>query len=165
MLFCGWWCGGRANGNTTMFNQADTPQDLSERSCDLHDAAANASVISSDLTISGSVDAQGSIIVEGQINGDVNCQSVLVQETGTVEGSLTADDINIYGTVDGTISGKRVSIRATSRVEADIYHELIELEMGTEFTGVLKRSDSDTSSTSKSSPASEVYQLSASDEV
>ena len=151
-----------------MFNQADTPQEKAAsnlNASERNDAAANASIISSDLTISGSVDAQGSIIVEGQINGDVNCQSVLVQETGTVEGSLTADDINIYGTVDGTISGKRVSIRATSRVEADIYHELIELEMGTEFTGVLKRSDSDTSSTSKSSPASEVYQLSASDEV
>ena len=160
-----------------MFNQADTPQNKvasnltgnpnsgNPNTGDRIDTAANASVISSDLTISGSVDAQGSIIVEGQINGDVNCKSVLVQETGTVEGSLTADDINIYGTVDGTISGKRVSIRATSRVEADIYHELIELEMGTEFTGVLKRSDSDASTTAKSNTSSEVYQLSAADEV
>ena len=97
------------------------------------------SVISSDLTITGTINSVGALTVEGTVNGDVDCKNVLVQESGTVEGSLTAENVDIHGTVEGTITGDRVSIRKTSKVLADIHHDLIELEMGTEFSGELKR--------------------------
>ncbi len=99
----------------------------------------NVSLISSDLTITGSIDSVGSVTVEGTINGDVNCKNVLVKESGTVEGSLTAEMVDIHGTVEGTVTGDRVSLRKESKVLADVHHELIELEMGTEFSGELKR--------------------------
>jgi len=124
-----------------MFDKANSP--TPERVAHLkpveESQSAKGSVISSDLKITGSVDSEGSITIEGTVQGDVKCRSVLVQESGVVEGTLVADDIDIRGTVDGTITGQKVSIRATSKVEADIHHDLIELEMGTQFSGVLKR--------------------------
>lgn len=149
-----------------MFEQAKSPKPDSSsnlKSLNNNENNSKGSVISSDLIITGSVDAEGSITVEGKIHGDVNCKSVLVQESGIVEGSVTAEDINIFGTVDGTITGKKVSIRATSKVEADIHHELIELEMGTEFSGVLKRSDSENNRPSLGENQAEVYSLSEQD--
>ena len=149
-----------------MFEQAKSPKSDSSsnlKSLNNNENNSKGSVISSDLIITGSVDAEGSITVEGKIHGDVNCKSVLVQESGIVEGSVTADDINIFGTVDGTITGKKVSIRATSKVEADIHHELIELEMGTEFSGVLKRTDTENSRQALGESQAEVYSLSEQD--
>lgn len=145
-----------------MFEQAKSPKlDTTSnlKSISGNEVNSKGSVISSDLIITGSVDAEGSITVEGKIHGDVNCKSVLVQESGIVEGSVTADDINIFGTVDGTITGKKVSIRATSKVEADIHHELIELEMGTEFSGVLKRTNSAEGPPALRESQAEVYNL------
>ena len=124
-----------------MFDKANSPK--SEKAAHLkpveESQSAKGSVISSDLKITGSVDSKGSIIIEGTVQGDVNCRRVLVQESGVVEGELVANDIDIHGTVNGTITGHKISIRSTSKVEADIHHDLIELEMGTEFSGVLKR--------------------------
>ena len=140
-----------------MFDQNKSPRPATASSLQEAgntDTSSKASVISSDLTITGSIDSEGSVTVEGKITGDVNCKSVLVQKSGVVEGSLTAEDIDIYGTVDGTITGDRVSIRETSKVEADIHHNLIELEMGTEFSGVLKRKDKKEDSSSVSSTSS-----------
>ena len=128
-----------------MFNSTETSGDRqSEIGQDAGTApqqAAEPSVISEDFTITGSIESQGSIVVEGKVQGDINCKKIRIGETGVVEGALTAEEIDIFGTVEGTISGAQVSLRRTSKVEADIYHELIELEMGTEFSGVLKRSD------------------------
>ena len=129
-----------------MFNSTETSgtgQTQSEQSTGTaQEQSVEPSVISEDFTITGSIESQGSIVVEGKVQGDINCKKIRIGETGVVEGALTAEEIDIFGTVEGTISGAQVSLRQTSKVEADIYHELIELEMGTEFSGVLKRSDS-----------------------
>ena len=108
---------------------------------DKQEPDSKGSLISTDLTITGNIDSKGSVTIEGQINGDVNCKSILVKSSGTVDGSLTADDVDVYGTVNGEITGDCVSLRKTSKVESDIHHSLIELEMGTEFSGNLKRKE------------------------
>ena len=135
-----------------MFEDTKSPIPLAAKSslADKEEPASKGSVISTDLTITGNIDSKGSVTIEGQINGDVNCKSVLVQKSGTVDGSLTADDVNIYGTVNGTVTGDRVSLRETSKVEADIHHNLIELEMGTEFSGQLKRKETTEKETASS---------------
>jgi len=146
-----------------MFDKANSP--TLERTAYLkpveESPSVRGSVISSDLKITCSVDSEGSITIEGTIQGDVNCRSVLVQESGVVEGALVADDIDIHGTVEGTITGQKVSIRATSTVEADIHHDLIELEMGTQFSGVLKRKSQPDNG--KSGTMSDAISLSADD--
>ena len=146
-----------------MFDKANSPR--TERAAHLkpveESQPAKGSVISSDLKITGSVDSEGSFTIEGTVQGDVKCRNVLVQESGVVEGTLVADDIDIHGTVDGTIMGQKVSIRATSKVEADIHHDLIELEMGTQFSGVLKRKPQ--SDNGKSEIMSDVIRLSDDD--
>ena len=146
-----------------MFDKANSP--TPERAAYLkpveESPSAKGSVISSDLQLTGSVYSEGSITIEGTVQGDVNCRSVLVQESGVVEGTLVADDIDIHGTVDGTIMGQKVSIRATSKVEADIHHDLIELEMGTQFSGVLKRNTQPDNG--KSGTKSDTISLSADD--
>ena len=146
-----------------MFDKANSP--TRERAAILKSVeespSVRGSVISSDLQLTGSVYSEGSITIEGTVQGDVKCRSVLVQESGVVEGTLVADDIDIHGTVDGTIMGQKVSIRATSKVEADIHHDLIELEMGTQFSGVLKRKSQPDND--KSGTMSDAISLSADD--
>jgi cytoskeletal protein CcmA (bactofilin family) len=44
----------------------------------------------------------------------------------------------VLGKVVGTIRGKRVMLHATARVEGDIYHQGIGIEMGTRYDGSLR---------------------------
>ena len=102
-------------------------------------ANQRASLISSDLSIRGDVHSDGPLIIDGQINGDVKSRSLTVKEGGTIEGNVSADEVTVFGNVFGTIQAREVKLRPTSHVEGDIFHEELEIEMGTNFSGTLTR--------------------------
>jgi cytoskeletal protein CcmA (bactofilin family) len=101
-------------------------------------------IISSDLTIVGNVLSKGRVKLEGTIEGDMHCHSLVVGESGSVTGGIVAEDVSVYGRVAGTVRGGRVNLYATAHVEGDIYHQGIGIEMGTHYDGRLKWTDNPT---------------------
>jgi cytoskeletal protein CcmA (bactofilin family) len=95
-------------------------------------------IISSDLTIVGNVLSKGRVKLEGTIEGDMHCRSLVVGEQGSVTGGIVAEEVSVYGRVAGTVRGGRVNLYATAHVEGDIYHHGIGIEMGTHYDGRLK---------------------------
>ena len=79
------------------------------------------SIIGEDLTITGNVTSKGEIQVDGEIQGDINCGSLLLGDKSQVMGSVIAEDIVVRGRVTGSIRGLRVTLQAQSHVEGDIY--------------------------------------------
>jgi len=98
-------------------------------------------MISADLTIVGNVISKGRVKLEGTIEGDMHCRSLVVGEQGSVTGGIVADEVSVYGRVAGTIRGGQVNLFATAHVEGDIYHRGIGIEMGTHYDGRLKWSN------------------------
>jgi cytoskeletal protein CcmA (bactofilin family) len=103
----------------------------------LHDA----SIIESDMTISGNVISDGEVHVKGTIKGDIHCSKLLVAETATVNGTIVAKDAEIQGRVTGTIQAMQVTLAAGSHVEADVHHASLAMEQGAFFEGKSLRSD------------------------
>ncbi len=104
-------------------------------------AKVNPSVIGEDLTIIGNVTSKGDIQVEGQIQGDINCGSILLGEKSQVTGGVIADDVVVRGRVMGSIRGTRVTLQAPSHVEGDVFHQSLAIEQGAFFEGKSRRSD------------------------
>jgi cytoskeletal protein CcmA (bactofilin family) len=104
-------------------------------------APTDETVISSDLTIVGNVISKGRVRLEGTIEGDMRCASLEVGETGSVTGTIIAEDVAVYGKVAGTVRGRSVRLFSTAHVEGDIFHRGIGIEMGTHYDGRLKWSD------------------------
>ena len=98
-------------------------------------------IISADLTIVGNVISKGRVKLEGTIEGDMHCHSLVVGEQGSVTGGIVAEEVSVYGKVAGIVRGGRVNLYATAHVEGDIYHHGIGIEMGTHYDGRLKWSD------------------------
>jgi cytoskeletal protein CcmA (bactofilin family) len=82
--------------------------------------AMAASILTADMTITGTVTSAGDIHIEGAVEGDVRAESV--GETANVAGEVVAQDIVVGGRVVGTLRGTRVRLAATARVEGDIVH-------------------------------------------
>ena len=96
-------------------------------------------IISTDLTIIGNVTSKGNVKLDGKIRGDIHCASLVVSESGDIDGGIIANnEVIVLGKVVGTIRGKRVMLHATARVEGDIYHQGIGIEMGTRYDGSLR---------------------------
>ena len=101
-------------------------------------------IISADLTIIGNVLSKGRVKLEGTIEGDMRCRSLVVGEQGSVTGAIVAEDVAVYGKVAGIIRGDAVTLYSTAHVEGDIYHHGIGIEMGTHYDGRLKWTDNPT---------------------
>ncbi|MBI1386742.1 MAG: hypothetical protein GC150_17705 [Rhizobiales bacterium] len=99
---------------------------------------ASEAVITSDITIEGNVRTERGLRLEGTVAGDVQGGSVTISEDGNVLGSIEGDTVEIYGRVSGTVRGRSVMLHRTARVEGDIIHQGIGMEMGTHYEGTLR---------------------------
>jgi cytoskeletal protein CcmA (bactofilin family) len=98
-----------------------------------------ASVLSSDITITGNVHSSGDIQIEGTVEGDVRAQTLIVGETATVKGEIVADEVIVHGCVAGRLRGLKVRLSTSARVEGDIVHKAIAIEIGAQFEGSVQR--------------------------
>ncbi|GAA0301631.1 bactofilin family protein [Rhodovulum strictum] len=100
-----------------------------------------ASMLSSDLVVTGNLKTTGDIQVEGTIDGDIHAHLLTVGESATVRGEVVADDVVINGRVIGRVRGLKVRLTSTARVEGDIIHKTIAIESGAHFEGSVQRQD------------------------
>jgi cytoskeletal protein CcmA (bactofilin family) len=99
------------------------------------------SIIGEDLSISGNVISKGEVQVDGQIEGDVHCGSLIVGEKAEITGGIVAEDVVVRGRVMGSIRGVRVTMQASSHVEGDVFHKALAIEQGAFFEGKSRRAE------------------------
>ena len=121
-----------------------------------------ASVLSSDLHVTGNLKTSGDIQVEGTVEGDIRAHLLTIGETATIKGEVTADDVVINGRIVGRVRGLKVRLTSTARVEGDIIHKTIAIESGAHFEGSVQRQDDPLnpgrSAKAGANPAAEVKQ-------
>jgi len=104
-------------------------------------ASGTPSVIGSDLSITGNLDSKGEVQIEGEVQGDIYAQRIVIGEHARITGALIADEIVVRGSVQGSIRGNSVMFQAASRVEGDVFHRSLAIEQGAFFEGKSRRSD------------------------
>ena len=97
--------------------------------------ALSISTIGGDLTITGSVTSKGEINLDGHVEGDVHCVTLVLGENSSVKGDVAANDVVIRGRLIGSIKALGVMLQSTSHVEADITHKSLAIEQGAFFDG------------------------------
>jgi len=108
-----------------------------------------ASVLSSDLHVTGNMKTTGDIQIEGTVEGDIRAHLLTIGEGATIKGEVIADDVVINGRIVGRVRGLKVRLTSTARVEGDIIHKTIAIESGAHFEGSVQRQDDPLNSKSK----------------
>ena len=62
-----------------------------------------ASILSSDLHVTGNMKTTGDIQVEGTVEGDIRAHLLTVGESATIKGEVIADDVVINGRIVGRV--------------------------------------------------------------
>lgn len=93
------------------------------------------SVFSSDLKITGEISSIGDIEMLGDIDGNVTARSLVVGAEGRMNGTITADTVDVRGMVDGQISANTFTLRAAAKVAADITYRTLVIESGGQIEG------------------------------
>lgn len=102
------------------------------------------SIISADMTVTGSISTSGDIQIDGKVEGDVRTGTLTIGEKATVHGEVICEQVEVRGRVIGSVRANRVQLSATSHVEGDILHSALAVETGAFFEGNCRHSDNPT---------------------
>ena len=101
------------------------------------------SLISETVSIDGTVNSSGAIDVAGLIKGPVYSKEIIVRDTGSITGTIEADNVEIHGHLDGKVIGNDIVIGTTGTVKGDIeFGNNLRTENGADIDGYIKKTNS-----------------------
>jgi cytoskeletal protein CcmA (bactofilin family) len=93
------------------------------------------SVVDGWLRITGDLEGDGELEIEGHVVGNVRCKQLVVGSKAVVDGNITADQVVIRGKVNGVIRANYVMLQHGARVDSEIFHKELAIEAGAQFEG------------------------------
>ena len=101
------------------------------------------SLISETVSIEGTINSSGAIDVAGLVKGPVISKELIVRDTGSITGTIEADDVEIHGHLDGKVTAQNIVIGATGTVKGDIEFGInLRTENGADIDGYIKKTSS-----------------------
>lgn len=94
-------------------------------------------VLSSDVTIVGSLKFTNDLVIDGNIDGEVISDGNLtVGDKAEVKGEIRTKSVIVYGSIEGNIfvEGECV-MKATCRINGDVSAGTLSIEAGAQFSG------------------------------
>jgi len=98
-------------------------------------ASSTFSVIGSDVAIRGDVSASADLHVDGTIEGDIKCASLVQGESSRISGSIVAETARLSGHVDGSITARELTILKSATIEGDVHYDALTIEQGAQVDG------------------------------
>jgi cytoskeletal protein CcmA (bactofilin family) len=95
-------------------------------------------MIASDVEIVGNLSAKVDLHIDGRVQGDVSCGSLVQGESSVIAGKVTADNAKLSGQVDGSIEAGDLVINATARIKGDVSYESLTIAPGGQVDGKFK---------------------------
>jgi cytoskeletal protein CcmA (bactofilin family) len=105
------------------------------------DARPTHSTLDSWLNITGNLQSDGDIQVDGHVKGDIRCARLTVGKGATIVGNIAANEITVRGSIKGIIRATRVTLQNHAHVESEIIHKTLIIEEGAWFAGVSRAQD------------------------
>lgn len=94
-----------------------------------------ASLVAEGVSFRGDLATDGDLHLDGSVDGDLKAGHLTIGETGSVNGTIQAETLDIRGRVTGTISARNVRLWASAHVDGDITHAELTIETGAHFEG------------------------------
>jgi cytoskeletal protein CcmA (bactofilin family) len=98
------------------------------------------SIIGPGMRVIGDCDTEGTLRIEGHIEGTVRAgKAVVVGKDGSVKGDVITQDAVVGGRIAGTIIAEsRLELQATCIIEGDVRARRIKLEEGGRVNGTVQ---------------------------
>lgn len=108
------------------------------------------SMIASDVEILGNVNATIDLHIDGNIQGDVTCGSLVQGESSKIIGKLIAENARLSGKVEGSIEARELIIDASAQIIGDVTYQNLSIAPGAQVDGKFKQRTSPTPNIGKS---------------
>jgi cytoskeletal protein CcmA (bactofilin family) len=97
------------------------------------------SYIGAEVTVTGNISGGGDIHLDGSVDGDVGCNTLILGAGGRVRGNIVAEKVTLGGSVDGTVSAASLTVEKSARIAGDLSYDTISIENGAQVDGRMMR--------------------------
>lgn len=108
---------------------------LNKTETDTKAAGGARSLLSADIVLTGDLKSQGTIEVQGRVDGDITATTLIIGAEGQVNGAVRAETIEVKGKLDGKASCVSFTLRSASHVRAEVNYETLVIESGATIDG------------------------------
>ena len=115
--------------------QAATPQPPRIQTKSSMTAAPGFSILGADTAIKGDITAASDLHIEGKIEGDITCTSLVQGESSEIIGALKVQNAKLAGIIRGTIDARELVILRTAQIHGDVHYEALTIEPGAQVDG------------------------------
>ena len=98
-------------------------------------AAPGFSILGADTAIKGDISAASDLHIDGRIEGDITCASLVQGETSEIIGALKVQNAKLAGIIRGTIEAGELVILRTAQIYGDVHYEALTIEPGAQVDG------------------------------
>lgn len=100
------------------------------------------SLISTESCVEGSLRFSAGLRIDGELIGNVHGTEgvpslLVVSESATVSGQISADHVIINGHVIGPVHAVVLELQPKARVEGDVFYTALEMHQGARISGLL----------------------------
>ena len=101
--------------------------------------ASEASLIDTDMRITGSVTSVGDIILAGSVEGEIKCRNLYVEDQAVLTGTIEAQETVVSGQVNGEVNAETLRITNTGVFDGVIKTKGIKVEKGAHVTAKFRK--------------------------
>ncbi|MEO0590101.1 MAG: polymer-forming cytoskeletal protein [Pseudomonadota bacterium] len=98
-------------------------------------ASSTFSVIGPDVSVKGDMNATADLHIDGTIEGDIKCASLVQGESSHISGSVIAESARLSGKVNGTITARELTILKSAVIQGDVHYDALTIEQGAQVEG------------------------------
>jgi cytoskeletal protein CcmA (bactofilin family) len=93
-------------------------------------------LISKGCIVHGRIESDVFLRIDGHIKGDlIISEGLIIGEYGIIEGNIKAKEIVVFGTVNGSVTADSVDIKSTGNILGELHTNSLQVETGATYIG------------------------------
>lgn len=93
------------------------------------------SVIGAEVTVTGNIATRGDLHVDGTVEGDISCGSLVQGASGRIVGTVTATTARLAGTIEGRVAATTLIVEKAAKLRGDAEYQTLQIETGAQVDG------------------------------
>jgi cytoskeletal protein CcmA (bactofilin family) len=104
----------------------------------------NSLMIGEGVSITGTIKSNNEVTVQGNIEGDIECNSVTINKSGNVKGKIKTEMMVVEGKAEGEMNVNNVlNIKSNGNVNGKVFYGEIQIDEGGKISGEINHRDKD----------------------
>ena len=97
-------------------------------------------IIAASSKLEGSIETEGTLIVDGFVRGKIKCNSLEIIREGNVDAEVDAEEVSVAGNFEGKmLCNGKLTILSTGKVVGEISYGTLSIESGGLLDGTLSK--------------------------